>query len=515
MRAQLSPGGRVHVQANDLQFTPHVLLKPVHDRFGRQAGGSIVGVELDQDRPPLPNGRQVQVPGAFLKLSETPMSVRRWAPKLGEHNEEVNGSRPSTPRPTTNGFSRSDGARRTALPFDGLKVADFSWAWAGPIATKYLADHGATVVRVETENSPCATRRIGPYKDKVQGANRSQSFGDFNTSKLDITLDLKNPSGIAVARKLIAWADVYVENFTVGAVDRLGIGYDVARTLNPAIIMASSCLMGQTGPARDFAGFGYHAAAIAGFFEITGWPDRPPAGPWSAYTDIIAPRFLLLGVMAALEHRRRTGHGQYIDISQMESALLYLAPQLIDFNLSAHAVTRNGNRAETAAPHGAYPCAGEDQWCAIAVENDGQWKALRRVIGDPDWARDDKFRTTEGRLAHEEQIDKRLSEWTRERSPHDVMKVLQAAGVPAGAAHRSSDLLQDPQLAHRRFYHYMDHPEMGNIPYTGHEFRIRGYDSGPRFPAPLLGQHNEYVMREILGMTDDEITETLVAGALV
>ena len=150
-------------------------------------------------------------------------------------------------------------------------------------------------------------------------------------------------------RKLIAWADVYVENFTVGAVDRLGIGYDVARKLNPAIIMASSCLMGQTGPARDFAGFGYHAAAIAGFFEITGWPDRPPAGPWSAYTDIIAPRFLLLGIMGALEHRRRTGEGQYIDISQMESALQYLAPQLIDFNLSGHAVSRNGNRSETAA----------------------------------------------------------------------------------------------------------------------------------------------------------------------
>jgi len=463
---------------------------------------------------PLPNGREAQVPGLFLKLSETPMSVRRWAPKLGEHNEDILRAMAASAAPVATYTGRTDGARARPLPFEGLKVADFSWAWAGPIATKYLADHGATVVRVETENSPCATRRIGPYMDKVPGANRTQSFGDFNTSKLDITLDLKNPSGIAVAHRLIAWADVYVENFTVGTVDALGIGYDAARALNPSIIMASSCLMGQTGPAKDFSGFGYHAAAIAGFFEITGWPDRPPAGPWSAYTDIVAPRFLLLGILGALEHRKRTGRGQYIDISQMESALLYLAPQLIDFNVSGHSVSRNGNRSLTAAPHNAYPCAGEDQWCAIAVETNEQWDALRRVIGDPDWARDDRFLTAAGRLAHEEEIDAHLGEWTRERSPYELMRLLQEAGVPAGAAQRSSDLLQDPQLAHRGFYHYMEHPEMGNVPYSGHEFRIRGYDSGPRFPAPLLGQHNDYVMRDILGMTDDEITETLVAGAV-
>jgi benzylsuccinate CoA-transferase BbsF subunit len=463
---------------------------------------------------PFPGLREVQVPGAFLKLSETPMSVRRWAPRLGEHNEEILGASTGKGAPAVPFVGRTNGARAQSLPFEGLKVADFTWAWAGPIATKYLADHGATVVRVETESQPCATRRIGPYKDKIPGANRSQAFGDGNTSKLDITLDLKNPSGIAVARKLIAWADVCVENFTVGTMDGLGIGYDVARSLNPSIIMASSCMMGQTGPAKDFAGFGYHAAAIAGFFDITGWPDRLPAGAWSAYTDIVAPRFLVAAIMAALDHRRRTGQGQYIDISQMESALLYLAPQLIDFNLSGHAVTRNGNRSETAAPHNAYPCAGEDQWCAIAVETDQQWQALQTVIGDPDWARDERFSTAAGRLASEEEMDQHLAEWTRDKPPHEVMRLLQAAAVPAGMAQRSSDLLRDPQLAHRAFYHYMEHLEMGNIPYTGHEFRIRGYDSGPRFPAPLLGQHNDYVMRDILGMTDDEITETLIAGAI-
>jgi benzylsuccinate CoA-transferase BbsF subunit len=401
------------------------------------------------------------------------------------------------------------------LPFDGIKVADFSWLWVGPTTAKYLADHGATVVRVETENPPDRVRAMGPYKDGAPGTNRSHAFSDFNTSKLSLSLNLKNSAAVDVARRLIAWADVYIESFTPGTVDDLGIGHETARSLNPSIIMASTCLMGQSGPAAAFAGYGFHAGAIAGFYEVTGWPDLPPDGPWAAYTDCVAPRFLAATIMAALDHRRRTGQGQHIDAGQMEMALHFLAPQIIDFNVSGRVVSRNGNRSETMAPHGAYPCGGDDQWCTIAVGTDEQWDALRRAIGNPDWARDDRFRTAEERLRHEDEIDHHLGEWTSGRSAQEVMEILQSAGVPAGVVQRSSDLLRDPQLEHRRFFRYMDHPEMGNIPYTGDRFRMRGYEGGPRFPAPLLGQHNELVMREILGMTDDEITEVLAAGAIV
>jgi crotonobetainyl-CoA:carnitine CoA-transferase CaiB-like acyl-CoA transferase len=400
------------------------------------------------------------------------------------------------------------------LPFEGIKVADFSWIMVGPTTARYLADHGATVVRVETVNPPDRLRAAGPFKDGVPGTNRSQFFGDFNTSKLSLSLNLKNPAGVAVARRLIAWADVYIESFTPGTVDDLGIGYETARSVNPSIIMASNCLMGQSGPAAAFAGYGYHASAIAGFCEVTGWPDLAPDGPWMAYTDTIAPRLLVATIMAALDHRRRTGQGQYIDAAQVEMALHFLAPQIIDFNVSGRVVSRNGNRSDTMAPHAVYPCTGDDQWCAIAVESEEQWDALCRALDDPAWARDDRFRTAEGRLRHQDEIDRHLGEWTTGRSAQDVMHLLQSVGVPAGVVQRSSDLLQDPQLAHRRFFRYMDHPEMGNIPYSGHQFRIRGYDSGPRFPAPLLGQHNELVLRDILGMTDDEITEVLAAGAI-
>jgi benzylsuccinate CoA-transferase BbsF subunit len=307
---------------------------------------------------------------------------------------------------------------------------------------------------------------------------------------------------------------VYFESFTPGTMDALGMGYEKARSLNPSIVMVSTCLMGQTGSVSHFAGYGFHAGAIAGYYDITGWPDLPPDGPWTAYTDVVSPRFISSLVMAALDHRRRTGQGQHIDAGQMEMGLQFLAPQIIDYNASGRLVSRNGNRSDVAAPQGAYPCAGDDQWCAIAVDTEQQWEDLRRAMGDPEWAGDDRFQSVSGRLTHHDEIDGHIGQWTEDKTAQDVMQLLQSHGVPSGVVQRSSDLLQDPQLAHRNLYHYMDHPEMGNIPYTGHQFRIQGYDSGPRSPAPLLGQHNEYVLKDLLGMTDEDMIEAVIAGAI-
>lgn len=400
------------------------------------------------------------------------------------------------------------------LPFDGVKIADFSWIWVGPTTTKYLSDHGATVIRVETENL-LHTRTAAPFKDDEPGTNRSHGFGDFNTSKYSLSLDMKSPQGADVARRLIAWADVMIESFTPGTVDDLGIGYETAQKLNPSVIMVSTCLMGQSGPAASLPGYGFHAGAIAGFYEVTGWPDLPPDGPFTAYTDGVAPRFLAATIIAALDRRRRTGQGQYIDASQLELSLQFLAPQIIDYNASGREVSRIGNRSYTAAPQGAYRCSGDDQWCAIAVETDEDWVRLRSAIGDPAWASDDRFRSTDGRLRHHDELDERLGQWTADKSPEEVMRILQSAGVAAGVVQRSSDLMRDSQLAHRNFFRNLEHSEVGIVPYTGHGFRISGYDNGPRFAPPLLGEHNDLVLRELLGMSDDEITEVAIAGALV
>ena len=256
------------------------------------------------------------------------------------------------------------------------------------------------------------------------------------------------------------------------------------------------------------------SGAAAGFYEITGWPDLPPDGPWAAYTDGVAPRILSSTIMAALDHRRRTGQGQFIDAGQMEMALQFLAPQLIDFDVNGRTVTRNGNRSELAAPHGAYPCAGDDQWCAIAVESEEQWQSFKKVLGGPEWAGDTRFDSLEGRLQNQDELDQNISVWTANLPPKEVMRRMQLEGVPSGMVQRSSDLMQDPQIIHRRLFRELDHPETGVMPYTGHLFNIQGYDSGPRFAAPVLGQHNEQVLKEILGMSDEEVIEAVIAGAL-
>jgi crotonobetainyl-CoA:carnitine CoA-transferase CaiB-like acyl-CoA transferase len=455
----------------------------------------------------LPGGSVVRAAGPFVRLSRTPISFRRPAPQVGEHDADAGeAARPrSVVAPPTG----------APLPFAGVKVADFSWIGVGPITAKYFADHGATVVHVETERPADRLRLVGPFKDNVPGVNRCQFFASFNTSKQSLALNLKSREGLEVAKRLLRWADVCLDSFTAGTMADLGLGYEVVREINPAIIMATTCLMGQTGPAATLAGYGYHAAAICGFYEVTGWNDRPPAGPFNAYTDTIAPRFLAATLMAALDHRRRTGEGQYVDQAQMESSLHFLSPELLDHQRSGCTPRRAGNDSPTACPHDAYPCAGEDEWCAIAVESDPQWRALRSVLGDPEWARSVKLDTAAGRLAERELVDRHLAEFTCRHAPRALMDLLQAAGVPAGMVQRSHDHLEDPQLRHRRFFRPLVHAEMGEIPYEGHQFRIEGYDNGPRAPAPCLGEHTITVLQEILGYGDDELAELAASGALV
>lgn len=453
----------------------------------------------------LAPGWTIRAPGPFVKATARPPVVVRGTPRPGQHTAELLAESARSPRPL---------AHRPGLPLDGLKVADFAWIGVGPITGKYLADHGANVVRVESTSPPDRLRVLGPFRDGVSGANRSQFFGAFNTSKRSLSLSLKHPAAQEIAKKLIAWADVVLESFTPGTMADLGLGYDLAKQLNPSVIYASTCLMGQTGPAAPLAGYGYHAAAISGFYEITGWPDRPPSGPFTAYTDTVAPRFLATALLASIDHRNRTGQGQYIEQAQMESALHFLAPELLDYQVSGTIPTRAGNDSPFAAPHGAYPCAGDDEWCAIAIETEAQWRALQSLLCDQPWVMEPAYATLGGRLAHRREIDEHLARWTRPQEPLVVMQRLQAAGVPAGFVQRSSDLMHDPQLAHRNFFRPLDHPEMGIVPYEGHQFRISGYDNGPRFASPCLGEHSIEVLTGELGLNDDELAELLASGAI-
>ncbi len=389
--------------------------------------------------------------------------------------------------------------------FEGIKVADFAWVGVGPITTKYLADHGATVVRVESHTRPDVLRLAPPWRDGQPGLDRSQFFASFNTSKYGITLDLGNPRAQEIAKKLVAWADVAVESFTPKAMRNWGLDYENLRQVNLNLIMLSTCQQGQTGPHALYPGFGQLMASLSGFYHISGWPDRDPAPPYGAYTDFIAPRFAACVLMAAIDYRRRTGKGQHIDMAQYEAALHFLSPALLDYRVNGRVLGREGNRSFRSAPHGAYRCQGEDRWLVISVSTDKEWQAFCRSISSPEWTRDARFASQLERLRHIEELDRLVESWTVQQEAEQAMEKLQQAGVSAGVVQNCLDLHQDPRLAAWDFFHYLEHKEMGPSPYEGLQFRLSKTPGELRSAAPTLGQHNEYVFKEILGMKEEEI----------
>ncbi|MPY93975.1 MAG: hypothetical protein GEV08_13205 [Acidimicrobiia bacterium] len=461
---------------------------------------------------------------ASTELAQAPAAVRRvggplvvggWrldqatsAPAVDEHGDELRASMGRVRR--TSGPAGRDGG----LPLAGVRVADFSWIGVGPITTKALADHGATVVRVESEGRLDTVRAQAPFKDGQFGLNRSNFYGSFNTSKLSITLDLTNEAGLGVARRLVRWADIVMDSFRPGTMAKLGLSHDDIAADNPSVITATTSLLGGGGPFSSLAGYGFHASAIAGFTDLVGWPDLGPDGPWMAYTDTIAPRFLTTALLAALDARRRTGQGCHIEGAQLEMGLQFLAPEVLEQQVSGSTATKNGNRDRHLAPQGAYPCAGEDEWCTLSIVDDACWATLCRVLGDPEWARDEALATAAGRLARHDEVDAHLARWTARRAAEEVERTLVAAGIPAGRVQRSRDLAVDPQYVHRGFYHRLEHGECGALPYAGHQYRIRGYAHGPRAAAPMLGEHTYQVMSELLGMTDEEIAAVAEEDAL-
>ncbi len=314
--------------------------------------------------------KEVVYPGPFAKFSATPLRYQRRPPRLDEHTREVL----SNPRPTARATEMRKATSTQAL--DGLKVLDFTWAYAGPGATRYLADYGATVVRIESSKKLDTYRTVGPFKDAKAGLDRSGGFSNANMGKYDLSLNLTVPAAREVIFRLVKWADVVVENFSPRVMRGWGMDYQSLCKIKPDIIMLSSCLSGQTGPSAMLAGYGTMGAVMAGFGELTGWPDRAPAAPYGAYTDYIAPRFTVAALLSAVDHRRRTGHGQYIDLSQSECSMHLLAPAILDYTVNGKIQTRTGNAVAEYAPSGVYPCIGTERWIALAAPTEEAWRAL-------------------------------------------------------------------------------------------------------------------------------------------
>jgi crotonobetainyl-CoA:carnitine CoA-transferase CaiB-like acyl-CoA transferase len=450
------------------------------------------------------------LPGPFVKMSRTPIVYRAAAPAIGEDQSLLESADRKPSIPSSVSLSK---APRASI-FEGLKVADFAWVAALPLLSKDLANLGATVVKVESESFVDPLRMLPPWKGGVPDVSASWAPADFNQSKLDLALDLSTQEAREVALRLVDWADVVTESFTAGSAERLGLDYESLRKRKPELIMVSSCMRGQTGPERGYTGFGLQGAGLAGFVGMTGWPDRLPSGPWGAYTDFISPRFSLAALGAALHHRDRTGEGQYIDQAQIESAMHFLTPALLDHSVNGRIIDRPGLDSDRACPHGVFATLGQERYVAIATETAAQWRTLcARVPGL------DSFASAEhdelgARISRKRELEAPLAAWCAEQEPFAMAASLRESGVPAYVVMRSSDLLEDPQLLAREYFVELDHDVLGRVRYDGAVTTFSETPSAPSHAGPTIGQHSFEVLTEILGYRDDEVAELAAAGAL-
>lgn len=458
--------------------------------------------------------------GPFVGMSETPIVYQRRSPLIGEHNDEVYGkksnvSKKKAKRLAQGALVRNISAGTDKKVFEGVKVAEFAWQLVGPLTSKYLADHGATVVKVESHNRPDTLRVVSPYAGNLSGVDNSMFYGRQSGNKYSVSIDLNHSNGRKLAWKLIMWADIVTESFAPGTMEKWGLNYDSVSKVRPDIIYLSTTMQGRGGPHANYTGFGQNALSLSGFSEVSGWADRMPAPPYGPYTDYLCPRFSATALLAALEYRRRTGKGQWIEQSQFESALHFFAPPVMDFMLNGRIATRQGNRLSHASPHGVFPCKGDDRWVALAVFTDEEWRNFCNVVNKPEWITKDEFVSLERRKENEDELERLVAEWTTKHTAAEAERMLQSAGIAAHIVSKPSDVYADEQLRHRRYFTKLRHAVMGEQAFEPQACFI--LSKTPRVitrPSPCLGEHNAYVFKELLGMTDDEIADHIVDGSI-
>jgi benzylsuccinate CoA-transferase BbsF subunit len=377
----------------------------------------------------------------------------------------------------------------------GVNILEFGSGAAGPIATRYFAEHGATVLRIESKSRPDFLRVYSLGPDNPHGLEGSAMYDGLNVGKRNLTLNLKSADAVDLVRRLVVeWADAVAENFAPRAMKGFGLDYDALAELKPDLVMVSACLNGQTGPHKDYPGFGGQGAALSGYNALTGWPDREPVGPFGTITDSLAPRYVATALAAGLHYRRRTGRGVYLDISQVETGIWSLAPWLLDYEVDGVIRLRDGNNHAAAALHAVFPCADEDgladRWIAIACWTDAERARLVELAGND------------------------VAEWTRAHTRTELADQLQAVGIEAVPVQDFGDLHRDPQLAHRRHFEPLTHPYLGDGLYERNGFRLSTDDGGYDRAGPTLGQDNGWVLGDLLGLTAAQIEALRKTGAV-
>ncbi len=440
-------------------------------------------------------------PGDPYRFSESPWRIQRGAPTCGEHQNDIapDWAEPSPRRSDTQSTQAVSAPMRG--PLAGVRVISFPTGIVGPALGTLLAEHGAEVISIEAGRT-------------VRSPQRGQKFQiaadlESNRERKRIALNMKHPDGLALAQKLIAKSDVVVENFSARVMASWGLDYARAKALRPDIIMASLQAFGQTGPRRDYVSFGPILMAYSGMAYLWRDPEieRPGAGCQTAFPDYIAPSYGALAIMAALHFRARTGKGQYIDISQAETAASMLGPAYLEYLISGREPAPRGNFSANAAPHGCYRCKGDDSWCAISIQSQEEWICFCELAGHREWLSDARFVDLTARVANRKELNYWIETWTSKYTPHQLMLMLQRGGVAAGVVQTSEDLYRDPHLRERGFAREVYHSQVGWVTRAGPSVRLTEHGYSPTGEAHAAGQDNDAVLGEILGLSNAAIRD--------
>ncbi len=407
------------------------------------------------------------------------------------------------------------------LPLEGIRILDLSQVYAGPYATKLLADMGAEVIRVE---SAVRSTRGGPepqpgavYPDGNLGErpyNRSAYYNELNRNKLAISLDLSKEKGREVFKQLVKISDVVLENFTPRVMANFGLEYPVLSEVNPKIVMVSLSAYGQTGPFRNYVSFGRGIEAMSGLSEITAYEDGDPLGPGIAYADTTAGLHAAFAVLVALRHRRKMDRGQHIDLSLRESLTALLGEHVLEYSMNKSSPKGNGNCDSSAPFQGCYRCRGDDEWIVIAIHNDDDLQSLCNAIDNPLWTKKEGFNKLLGWQRNQREIDNLIEQWTTQHDHQSVMHILQRAGIRAGAVLDAAQITRDPHLKQRGFFETVTHPEAGTHTYPGMPWKLSLTPGRIRMPAPCFAQHNDYVFGELLGISEEECMQLKAQGVI-
>ncbi|MCH7714927.1 MAG: CoA transferase [Gemmatimonadetes bacterium] len=395
----------------------------------------------------------------------------------------------------------------------GVTVVEFGGYAAGPAIGKYLANFGARVIHVESQTRPDGFRlQYPPYPSDRVGVNRSGCFAIFNDSKFGVTLNLKNPAGVALACRLVEKAQIVIENMRPGVIDRLGLGYDRLRRVNPSLVMLSTSNLGQTGRYATHPGFGSQLSSLCGFTHLTGTTDGPPQLLYGPYIDFVAVVFGGAAVLAALDRQRRTNQGAFIDLSQYETGLQFLGGTVLDHAVNGGVEQRCGNHDTLAIPHGCYRVR-DERWCVISCWDDAEWGRFCDAVSRPDWQTDQRFGTASQRRRHESDLNDAIAAQVLGEDGTVLMLRLQRAGVHAAVVNSIADLFSDPQLAARNIWQEQVHPEIGRHHYRMVAYQLHDSPGRVRSPAPCLGQHNDHIFRDWLGVSTQELKQAEAAEA--